>query len=205
VLFNYLLFCCLCADGVVAYSVQQGDVRSDDLDFQDFTYDGTVTDGFLNGGLGQLTDGEEGLSNFRLDPQLRGKKGFEWVGWKRESFPEGLPVKITFRFDQLRNFTSVRLHCNNMFSKDVRVFRAMRVQFLPESGDPGSGPGSELPTVSFSYYRDSLIEYTREVNIRLSNNVARVVTISLWFDAKWILISEIEFVSGNYEIQFVKN
>ena len=55
-------------DGAVWYSMPQGDRRNADLDLYDVTYDGDVTvpptgsdvAGWLSGGLGQLSDGEEG-------------------------------------------------------------------------------------------------------------------------------------------------
>ena len=104
----------------------QGERRGSDVDLHDFTYDGRVTDGYLSGGLGQLTDGVEGHHNFRLDPDGWGHKGYEWVGWRNDSSERdrapGL-VEIVFEFERVRNFTAVRFHANNMFSKDVRVFR----------------------------------------------------------------------------------
>ena len=33
----------------------------------------------------------------------------------------GKPVEMTFEFDSVRNFSSIVLHTNNMFSKDVAV------------------------------------------------------------------------------------
>ena len=41
----------------------------------DFTYDGKAVDGYLSGGMGQLTDMQLGIMNFRLDTQGLGKKG----------------------------------------------------------------------------------------------------------------------------------
>ena len=55
--------------------MRQGDRRGAEVDLYDFTYDGSVEDGFLQGGLGQLTDWEEGNTNFRPDLQGLGKKG----------------------------------------------------------------------------------------------------------------------------------
>ena len=62
-------------DGSVMYSMPKGDRRGTEVDLYDFTYDGTIKDGYMSGGMGQLTDGEEGNSNFRLDPQGIGIKG----------------------------------------------------------------------------------------------------------------------------------
>lgn len=124
----------------------QGERRGTELDLSDLTYDGKLENGWLTGGLGQLTDGAEGHSNFRLDTDGHGRKGYEWVGWKNDtimslmsSATSGLSaigaassepvVSILFEFDRPRNFSSVRFHCNNMFSKEVRVFRKAIIHF----------------------------------------------------------------------------
>jgi len=121
----------------------QGDRRNPDLDLYDVIYDGDVTvpptgsdvTGWLSGGLGQLTDGEEGQPNFRLDPLGLGIKGYQWVGWRNDSFSRGASVlrqasvEMKWRFDAVRNFSALRIHANNMFSRDVRVFRAATVSF----------------------------------------------------------------------------
>lgn len=60
---------------MVSYSVRQGDRRGNELEFFDFTYDGMRQDNFLLDGLGQLTDGQTGDYNFRLDNQELGIKG----------------------------------------------------------------------------------------------------------------------------------
>ena len=78
------LFIDYISDGVVSYSMRQGDRRGSDVEFLDFTYDGDVTDGQLSGGLGQLVDGDEGVPNFRLDAQNVGRRGYEWVAWKTD-------------------------------------------------------------------------------------------------------------------------
>lgn len=53
---------------------------------------------------------------------LISKAGYEWVGWRNDSLGmAGKPVEMTFEFDTVRNFSSIILHTNNMFSKDVAV------------------------------------------------------------------------------------
>lgn len=48
--------------------------------------------------------------------------GYEWVGWRNDTFGmAGKPVEMIFEFDTVRNFTSIVLHTNNMFTKDVAV------------------------------------------------------------------------------------
>ena len=113
---------------MTSYSMRQGDTRGSDLLLYDFRYDGVIENEYLSGGLGQLTDMEEGISNFRLDQDGTGKKGYEWVGWKNDSVHPG-PVEITFNFEEIRNFSFVMVHCNNMFSKGIRVFRHAKLYF----------------------------------------------------------------------------
>ena len=62
-------------EGVMSYRIPQGDQRGARLRFYDFTHDGTLKDGFLDKGLGQLIDGQEGQSNFKLDPKRTGHMG----------------------------------------------------------------------------------------------------------------------------------
>lgn len=84
----------------------QGDKRGSEVDLYDFTYDGLVKDDYLSGGLGQLTDGDYGDTNFRLDTKKMGVKGYEWVGWKNDS-NRMEPISLVFKFDTVRNFSKV--------------------------------------------------------------------------------------------------
>lgn len=72
-----MVFGFLLTDGLVSYSVAQGQERGLEVDLLDLSYDGTTTDGFLYGGLGQLHDGTTGDHNFRSD--IGHGKG-EWRG-----------------------------------------------------------------------------------------------------------------------------
>ena len=181
------------SDGVVSYSIEQGARRGSEVDLFDFTYDGDSVNGHLSAGLGQLTDGEEGQTNFRLDSRDIGHKGYEWVGWKNDSI-EQPPVQLIFAFDQVRNFTSLRIYCNNLFTKDVRVFRRATVHF-----SIGGQYYQEKPVV-YDYMRDTLMEFARPVIIHLPNRIAKFVRILLYFDARWIMVSEVKFESGKNRI-----
>ena len=50
--------------------------------------------------------------------------------------------------------------------------------------------------------RDTLIDYARNVMIPLQNQVGRYAKVHLYFDSKWMMISEMEFTSevavGNF-------
>lgn len=176
----------------------QGERRGLDVDLSDATYDGNATDGGrrLTGGLGQLTDGELGQSNFRVD--RHGARGYEWVGWRRRDDSGGGQadfVELTFRFDALRNFSAVTFHANNQFTRDARVFRAARLTF---SGGGGGRDwaGSRSGIVNYAYLRDDVIEYARMVTVSVQHQVGDQVNVRLYFDAKWIMISEVQFESG---------
>lgn len=181
---------CTWKDGVLSYSMPQGDRRSSEVELADWTYDGQQSPetNVLSGGLGQLLDGSEGQSNFRLDPDLTGRKGFEWIGWKNESNDRG-PIQIVFEFEKVRNFTSVRFHANNMFNKDVRIFRRAVLHFGVTSA------GYQRVPVVFDFMRDTLIEYARNVIIHIPHRFGRFLKMELYFDARWMMISEVYFES----------
>lgn len=165
----------------------QGQIRGSELNLFDFTYDGQNKNSYLSGGLGQLVDGEEGYSNFRLDNQGIGKKGYEWVGWRNDSSIE--PISIIFEFDHVRNFSSVRVFSNNMFTKSIRVFSMAKLYF--------SLDGKNFKdSVSLSILKDSLVEYARPIVIPIPHRIAKYVKMDLYFEARWILIAEVKFKSG---------
>jgi len=202
----YRCWCCVrlrilwtvAVDGLVAYDVRQGDRRGTDLDFFDYTYDGAVVAGGnrLVGGLGQLTDGDEGTDRFRQhDAGGAGQRGYEWVGWKTAEYSgDNEYVEIVFHFDQDRNFTSVTFHVNNAFSRDVRVFRAATFHF--ERRHSTAVMTSVPVSVEFEYERDDVIEYARHVTVPLQQRVGQLVVARLYFDDRWIMISEVQFHSG---------
>jgi discoidin domain receptor family protein 2 len=207
----------IAADGIVSYDMRQGDRRGTDLDLYDYTYDGSFVAGSnrLVGGLGQLTDGEVGPSNFRLHPSGTSRRGYEWVGWKLDSFSSG-SVDIDFRFDAIRNFSSVTLHVGNAISKEVRVFRSLTaVVEIDNKGsiyNDGDNEGDEAAMSSlrtsavewrrlsepivFENERDDVFEYPRHVTVPLQHAIGRRVVLNMFFDARWIMVSEVQFTSG---------
>lgn len=181
----------LLSDGILSYDMPQGHKRGHDLDFSDTTYDGVNLNDHLSGGLGKLTDKDEGHSNFRLDVHQSGKRGFEWIAWKKDS-PLTDPVEIHFRFDAVRRFNEVRIHSNNLFSKDVKVFKAVEIQF--SVGGRYYGQGQE--PILYEYPEDNVMEEARSVDVPIPGMVGRFVKLSLYFNSRWIMISEIQFESG---------
>ncbi|GBL97521.1 Discoidin domain-containing receptor 2 [Araneus ventricosus] len=67
------LYGCIFHDGLVSYAMPQGERRGVDVNLSDKIYDGIKDDSYLHGGLGQLTDGQKGDDNFKVDTQGYGK------------------------------------------------------------------------------------------------------------------------------------
>lgn len=63
-------------------------------------------------GLGQLTDGVSGLDDFSQSHEYYVWPGYDYVGWSNESTTNG-HVEITFEFDRIRNFTTMKVSCQN--------------------------------------------------------------------------------------------
>ncbi|KAH8325709.1 hypothetical protein KR067_004847 [Drosophila pandora] len=185
---------CLWKEDIVAYSIPKGAQRGMEIDLSDKTYDGQEEgDRYVNG-LGQLVDGQRGKDNFRADISGLGK-GYEWVGWRNDTL-QGRPVEITFEFRNIRNFSSVIIHTNNMFSKDVQVFVHAKVFFSL------GGQKFTREPVQFSYMPDQVLDHARDVTIKLHNRIGRYVRLHLYFAARWMMLSEITFISvsavGNF-------
>ncbi|KAL7739932.1 hypothetical protein ACLKA6_013121 [Drosophila palustris] len=183
---------CAWEEGIVAYSIPKGVQRGMEIDLSDKTYDGQEeADRFVNG-LGQLVDGQRGKDNFRMD--INGF-GYEWVGWRNDTL-FGRPVEITFEFETVRNFSAVIIHTNNMFSKDVQVFVHAKV-FFSIGGRQFNGE-----PVQFSYMPDQVLDHARDVTIKLHHRLGRYLQLHLYFAARWMMLSEITFVSvpvvGNF-------
>lgn len=178
------LYGCSSADHVVSYTIPSGDRRSFDMDFSDKTYDSP-----LYNGLGQLIDGETGSDDIRIDTQSWTLRGFEWVGWKK-TIKNRTSVQLKFTFDSIRNFSEIRLHTNNMFSKDIEQFRRINITCFISDNFP------EHKQILIELSEDRQSEQARWINIPLKEQLAKELLIELTFaNANWILISEIQFIS----------
>lgn len=50
--------------------------------------------------------------------------------------------------------------------------------------------------ITYTYIEDRIFEHSRNVSIKLHHRVGRFVKIQLFFAAKWMMISEVSFESG---------
>ncbi|XP_037957369.1 discoidin domain-containing receptor 2 [Teleopsis dalmanni] len=187
---------CPWEEGITSYGIPKGVQRGMEIDLSDKTYDGHEEGDRYIDGMGQLVDGQRGRDNFRTDIHGFGK-GYEWVGWRNDT-PNllGRPVEITFEFDTVRNFSAVVLHTNNMFSKDVQVFVHAKVFFSIGGRQYVGEP------VQFSYMPDVVLDHARDVTIKLHHRLGRYAQLHLYFAARWMMLSEITFISvpvlGNF-------
>ncbi|XP_073975567.1 discoidin domain-containing receptor 2-like isoform X2 [Rhodnius prolixus] len=190
------IYGCYWKDGIVSYSMPQGDKRGV-WEFFDVTYDGHW-DGELQRGLGQLTDGKTGPENFKMGYYERGQG---WVGWKNESRVG--PIEIKFEFDRVREFNSVHIFCNNQFTKEVQVFSEVDIMFSVGGVYYYGGP------ITYTYMEDRIFEHSRNVSIKLHRRVGKYVKLQLHFAARWIMISEVIFDSdvahGNFTVESPPN
>lgn len=150
----------------------------------DNTYDGQYISStyMLNNGLGQLSDGITGSEDISVID------GYQpWIGWSNDT--NGF-IRIIFQFDTIRQINRMTIHTNNLFSKDIFIFKTARVSFAMMNNEK-----NYYNTVIYQHIRDDIFEIPRPVLIELNNQIGKFVRLDLYFDSKWLLISEITFDS----------
>ncbi|XP_067370187.1 discoidin domain-containing receptor 2 isoform X1 [Channa argus] len=183
------LYGCEWLDGLVSYNAPAGEqmtLPAFPVYLNDSVYDGAVIHSMTEG-LGQLTDGVCGLDDFTLNHVYNVWPGYDYVGWNNESFPSGY-VEIMFEFDRTRNFTTMKVHCNNMFSWRVKTFHQVVCYFRSESD-------WETTPLSFSPGVDEKNPSARFITVNLANHMASAIKCQFYFADAWMLFSEITFQS----------
>ncbi|KAG7263810.1 hypothetical protein CRUP_006578 [Coryphaenoides rupestris] len=161
---------CFCPDGLVWYSAPEGHLmiyRGLDVYLNDSVYDGITSDSPIYG----------------MWP------GYDYLGWNNKSFPRGY-VEMVFNFDHVRNFTSMKVRCSNMFSRGVKLFRQASC-FFRSRGEWEADP------VSFKPPADRVSQGARFVTVPLGGRTASTIKCRLHFGDLWMLISEVAFQSGS--------
>ena len=87
--------------GYQTIAYQFSNIKLPHMNFQIFIYFKPYLHICVTGGLGQLTDGKTGLSNYRTIDGTLPVKGYNWIGWRNDSF-DGQPLQIVFKFDSIR-------------------------------------------------------------------------------------------------------
>ncbi|XP_066294370.1 discoidin domain-containing receptor 2-like isoform X1 [Branchiostoma lanceolatum] len=185
------MYGCEWNDGLVSYSMPPGQSRGEVL-VNDATYDGAKSASLVYSGLGQLTDGITGPDNFLLD--VSGMwSGYEWVGWKNTT--KGTkPVELTFEFENARNFTTMKIHCNNFFLREAKVFDEATISFSIE------GTYYSRTPIVYKHILDTNNYSARWVTINLNHNIGKFLKVRFTYADSWMLFSEVSFdsVTGNF-------
>uniref|UniRef100_A0A8C4ZZA2 Tyrosine-protein kinase receptor n=1 Tax=Gadus morhua TaxID=8049 RepID=A0A8C4ZZA2_GADMO len=193
------LYGCPWEDGLVSYSGAEGQVMGPPghalASLNDSIYDGTQHRRRLSGGLGQLTDGVIGQDDFLLTRQYQGWPGYDYLGWRNDSLSTLGHVEMEFMFQTQRNFTSMKVHSNNMFSRGVKIFSSVSCWFKSRPlGVWGAGP------VVFHTVLDDRNPSARYVTVPLGGRSASALRCRFAFADVWMMFSEVCFLSGKYTL-----
>ncbi|KAI3480386.1 hypothetical protein L1887_57462 [Cichorium endivia] len=177
----------------IRYDVPDGEFGGKYGDLFDDAYDGLRHKNlYLTKGLGQLTDGIVGQEDYKVNSNY--EFGYEWVGWRATL---NNSIDIQFEFESVVNFSSVTLHCHNLFSANIEYFQQLIAYFSLDGNQWSKNP------IVIHMVPDHVNENARDITIDLKNRVGRYVKLVLKFAAKWLLISEITFhtepVSHSYQ------
>uniref|UniRef100_A0A8C4YX80 Tyrosine-protein kinase receptor n=1 Tax=Gadus morhua TaxID=8049 RepID=A0A8C4YX80_GADMO len=188
------LYGCPWEDGLVSYSGAEGQVMGPPghalASLNDSIYDGTQHRR-LSGGLGQLTDGVIGQDDFLLTRQYQGWPGYDYLGWRNDSLSTLGHVEMEFMFQTQRNFTSMKVHSNNMFSRGVKIFSSVSCWFKSRPlGVWGAGP------VVFHTVLDDRNPSARYVTVPLGGRSASALRCRFAFADVWMMFSEVCFLSA---------
>ncbi|XP_003225508.2 discoidin domain-containing receptor 2 [Anolis carolinensis] len=182
------LYGCIWLDGLVSYSAPAGQQLvlpgGIVIYLNDSIYDGYS----MTEGLGQLTDGVSGLDDFIQTHEYHVWPGYDYVGWRNESTNNGY-VEITFEFDRIRNFTTMKVHCNNMFDKGVKIFKEVQCHFRSDSNEWEPNPISSVLVL------DDVNPSARFVTVPLLHHMANAIKCQFYFADTWMMFSEITFQS----------
>ena len=167
--------------------------RTDIKFFGDDTYDGEYipSTNMLINGLGQLSDGITGTDDIS---SIEGRQ--PWIGWSNET---STYITLKFQFDSIRQINRVTIHTNNFFSKEILIFKTAIISFSSTNDEMNYSN-----TIIYQHNRDDIFEIARPILIELNNHIAKFVRLDLYFDSKWLLISEITFDSQIYTEKIVK-
>ncbi|KAF7262681.1 hypothetical protein EG68_00033 [Paragonimus skrjabini miyazakii] len=195
-------------DGVVEYAIPEGGIYRMDprihVSLNDTTYDGSwifpapVNDhlvttsssvdrrAYFYGGLGLLMD-----KQFYEGQLPEPGDNHSVIGWfRRQHSTPSDQISMLFTFDQVRNFSQLRIHALNSLNY-VALFRRVWIQFslAGRHFDRRSTP------VLLDVPRDTQNRQARWISIELGHRIGRFVRVTLLFDYDWIVLSEVTFTS----------
>uniref|UniRef100_UPI00398E7098 discoidin domain-containing receptor 2 isoform X2 n=1 Tax=Pristiophorus japonicus TaxID=55135 RepID=UPI00398E7098 len=187
------LYGCVWIDGLYSYSGPVGQTIANPgaavVHLNDSTYDGFQDSRRSHGGLGQLTDGVLGLDDFAQSHEYRVWPGYDYVGWNNDTF-NGRYVELEFEFDHRRNFSAMKVHCNNLYTKSVKIFHRVECSFKQQLV-----ANWERELVGVTTVMDDKNPSARFVIVPLGLRVGKAIRCRFYFADRWMLFSEISFRS----------
>ena len=108
-----------------------------------------------------------------------------WVGWNNKN----RPLTITFEFSQRQEFKSVTLTTYCQLDLGIQPFSQMLAYFSTD------GLTYHPQYVKVVNKQLSLSRQTQNITLSLAQRVGRFVKLELYFDNKWLLVSEVSFSS----------
>ncbi|XP_060706967.1 discoidin domain-containing receptor 2-like isoform X2 [Hemiscyllium ocellatum] len=188
------LYGCPWLDGLTSYRIPMGQTMNVSgiplVNLNDSTYDGYQIGSVHYGGLGQLTDGVLGMDDFTRSHELRVWPGYDYVGWHNTTMSNGF-VEIDFQFEHVLTFKSMKVHCNNMFSRQVKIFKSVDCFFKSDAA-----VSWEPTPVSTAMVLDNKNPSARYVTVPLGHHPAQFIRCHFYFADSWMMFSEITFQTG---------
>ncbi|XP_072096745.1 discoidin domain-containing receptor 2-like isoform X1 [Mobula birostris] len=188
------LYGCAWTDGLYSYRGPVGQTigkpGSAIVYLNDSTYDGFQDSRLSYSGLGQLTDGMLGLDDFTQSHEYRVWPGYDYVGWSKDNLRSQY-VELEFEFDQRRNFSAVKVHCNNLYTKSVKIFQRVECFFKQRLV-----ANWEHDSVGVTTVMDDKNPSARFVIVPLGQRLAKAIRCRFYFADRWMLFSEISFQSS---------
>lgn len=187
------------SDGLISYKISQGNVRAAGKPgwsfLRDKGYDGNrlafgTKLGLLYNGLGQLSDGVTG--NLADWNDTGNPDWIKWIGWKDSLTPD---PTITFHFSALRRFSSVRFHILNLPGQHEKMLFSKVILSFSKDGEYFAWKTIYEPSIS---KRTSMCNRAFWIEVNLEGHVGKDVTCDFQYYGWWVLISEVEFESGNF-------
>ena len=106
-----------------------------------------------------------------------------WVGWNNKN----RPLTITFEFSQRQEFHSVTLTTYCQLDLGIQPFSQMLAYF--------SADGLTYHPQYVKVVNKEPTEPYQNITLSLTKRIGRFVKLEIYFDNKWILISEVKFQS----------
>ena len=171
---------------ILSYSMPVGQrTMNGKVSYKDTTYNGVITNDLYKDGTGILTDGKFGPID------AKSLKGKGWVGW---SSTKSQHIDIIFEFTGVRKLKDVTLTMNVDKKRSNAVFNRSQIFFA--STKDGFSDTSFLQYNCPKGFEVQDNPYNADVTLPLCENTAKFIKLRFYFDAKWLLITEISFNSG---------